>query len=191
MDGGSKMLKKRKLKRAAFTLLEVMVVMTIMTSQANNYGDVKKIAYQKVCENNLRQLYQGLMMQEITDGGLPDAAFFPKHPKADPRSLVNIMGPAWAESLVCPVFPSAIKDKGLTYLYNDTLAGQTLDSVGGDTWVLMEMNAVSDEIPMPHPGGFHVLYANGRIRCLKEIPPFFAELQDKMKKRQKPEESGR
>ena len=51
------MLSKRLARRRAFTLLEVMIVTGIMMSQANNYGDVKRLAYQKSCENNLRQLY--------------------------------------------------------------------------------------------------------------------------------------
>ena len=181
------MLRKRLSRRAAFTLVEVMVVMTIMTSQANNYGDVRKIAYQKTCENNLRQIYQALLMQDMENGTLPKAAFFPKRPKADPRSLVKILGPSFAASLVCPVFPAAIKEKGLTYIYNDELGGQMIDQIPNprETWLVTEMNAVSDKIPMPHPGGFLILYADGHIQATKKIPAPFAELAKKIEERQK------
>ena len=181
------MLKKRFAKRAAFTLVEIMVVTTIMTSQANNYGNVKKIAYQKVCANNLRQLYMALTMYDMNNGGLPNAKFFPKKPKQDPKSLVKILGPSYAPTLVCPVFPSAIKNKGLTYLYNDDLAGESLASISQPrkTWLLMEMNAVSDKVPMPHPGGFHILWADGRVEVTKKIPARFAEIQKKLKERDK------
>lgn len=181
------MLKRKRFARmAAFTLLEVIVVTGIMTSQANNYGDVKRIAHQKSCENNLRQLYMAFTMYDMSNGQLPNAKFFPKHPKGDPRSLVKLLDDAYAPMLVCPVFPKAIKDKGLTYIFNDELGGKPLDSVPnpGETWLLMEMNAVSDAIPNPHPGGFHILYADGKIKVQKKIPQRFAALQEKIKQQQ-------
>ena len=85
-------LRKRLTRRAAFTLLEVMVVTTIMTSQANNYGDVKRLAYQKSCQNNLRQIYMGLQMYEISHGELPRAKFYPKRPRKDRDSIVTALG---------------------------------------------------------------------------------------------------
>ncbi len=186
------MMKRRITEIAAFTLIEVMVVTGIMMSEANNYGDVKRLAYQTDCKNNLMQLYQALLMYDMNNGGLPKAAFFPKHPKGDPDSLELILDAAYRPSLVCPVFPSAIKEKGLTYLYNDSLGGQSLDMIpdAPNTWLLMEMNAVSPEIPMPHPGGFNILYANGQVRVSKTIPKVFEDLQKKAaaeKKAQAPE----
>lgn len=190
---GPGMLKKRLTGRVAFTLIEVMVVTTIMTSQANNYGDVRRLAYQKTCENNLRQIYQALLMHDMTSGTLPKAAFFPKNPKKDPRSLVKILGPAYAGSLVCPVFPGAIKEKGLTYIYNDELGGRMIDQVPNPkkTWLVTEMNAVSDKIPMPHPGGFLILYADGHLEATKKIPARFAELQKKIEQKQKDKEGSK
>lgn len=188
------MLKKRFLKRAAFTLVEVLVVTTIMAGQTNNYGQVKRIAYQKTCENNLRQLYMGLQMYEMSYGSLPAAKLYPKNPKRDKKSIVKLMDPAYEPLFVCPVFPSAIKDKGLTYIYNDEIAGQSLDMLPTDTWIMMEMNAVSEKIPLPHPGGFHILYANGQIKIQKELPKVFADLQDKLneklQEKDKKKESG-
>ena len=181
------MLKARKLGRAAFTLLEVMVVTTIMSSQANNYGEVKRIAYQKSCANNLRQIYQGLLMYDMTNGGLPDAKFYPKDPKTDPKSLVKLLGPSFEPVCVCPVFPSAIKETGLTYIFNDELAGQSLDQVrdARKTWLVTEMNAVSDKVPMPHPGGFHILYADGHIDVTQDRPAIFAEMQKELEEKAK------
>ena len=175
------MLKRRLAEMAAFTLVEVVVVTGIMMAESNNYGDVKRIAYQQSCANNLRQLYQGLMAYDMQNGGLPQAAFFPKNPRQDPKSLVQILGQNWAASLVCPVFPGAIKDKGLTYLYNDSLAGQSLDQIenASETWLLVEMNAISPEVPMPHPGGFNTLYADGQVKVTKKIPDVFVEMQKK------------
>jgi prepilin-type processing-associated H-X9-DG protein len=178
-------LKKRFTKRAAFTLLEVMVVTTIMTSQANNYGEVKRIAYQKSCQNNLRQIYMGLQMYEMTNGALPKAKFYPKDPRHGRKSIVTMIGPGYEQMFVCPVFPDEIKNKGLTYVYNDEVGGQTLDQLPRDTWIMTEMNAVSDKVPMPHPGGFHILYADGQIKVTKERPKVFVELQEKIEAREK------
>jgi prepilin-type processing-associated H-X9-DG protein len=173
------MLKKRAMRMSAFTMLEVLVVTGIMMSQANNYGDVKKIAYQVSCHNNLEQLWQAFQMYDTNNGAAPQATFYPKNPKTDANSIVKAFDATYQPMFVCPVFPSAIKDTGLTYLYNDTVAGQSLDSVGdgAHTWLLMEMNAVSDKIPMPHPGGFHILYCDGHIERTKQIPSVFTELQ--------------
>ena len=175
------MLRKRLTRRSAFTLIEVMVVMGIMMSQANNYGDVKRLAYQKACENNLRQLYLGLQMYAMESGGLPDAKFFAENPRKDPKSLYNVLGTNYQPSLVCPVFPPSLKDKGCTYLYNDTLAGESLDSIpdANKTWLLTELNAVSDKIPMPHPRGFNILYADGHIEITSKLPPALADMQKK------------
>jgi len=175
------MLRKRVSRRAAFTLIEVTIVMGIMMSQANNYGDVKRLAYQKSCENNIRQLHMALDMYTMNNGGLPQAKFFSDNPKKDPQSLYNMLDSAYQPVLVCPVFPSALKDKGCTYLYNDTLAGQSLDAVADarNTWLLTELNAVSDKIQMPHPGGFHILYCDGHIEVTKRIPPSLAAPQNK------------
>jgi prepilin-type N-terminal cleavage/methylation domain-containing protein/prepilin-type processing-associated H-X9-DG protein len=181
------MLKKRSMRRAAFTLLEVMVVTTIITSQANNYGDVKRLAYQKSCENNLRQIYAALQMYEITHGNLPRAKFYPKKPKRDSDSLVVLLGPGYEQICICPVFPGEIKDKGLTYLYNDEVGGRSIDQIrdSRNTWLVTEMNAVSDTVPMPHPGGFHILYADGRIVVTKERPAVFVEMQKKAEEQKK------
>jgi len=173
------MLKKRSTRMAAFTMLEVLVVTGIMLSQSNNYGDVKKIAYQTSCHNNLEQLWQAFQMYDMNNGALPKATFYPKNPKTDANSIVKVFDAAYQPMFVCPVFPSDIRDTGLTYLYNDTVAGGSLDSVAdpGHTWLLMEMNAVSDKIPMPHPGGFHILYCDGHIERTKQIPAVFTEMQ--------------
>ena len=117
------MFKKRASRLAAFTLLEVLIVTGIMTSQANNYGNVKKIAYQSACRNNLDQLYKALLMYDMSNGSLPNAAFYPKHPLGGPRSLVKILGSAYKETLVCPVFPSTVKNAGLTYISTTNFPG--------------------------------------------------------------------
>jgi len=189
---GFDMLRRKITRRAAFTLLEVMVVTTIMTSQANNYGNVRRLAYQKSCENNLRQIYMGLTMYEMTHGGLPRAKFYPKNPRTDRNSIVRMMGADYAPMFVCPVFPEEIKKKGLTYIYNDTLAGLSLDQVPNarETWLMTEMNAVTDKAPMPHPGGFHILYADGRIEVTRERPKVFVELQEKIEEAQEKDEEG-
>ena len=176
------MLSKRLARRRAFTLLEVMIVTGIMMSQANNYGDVKRLAYQKSCENNLRQLYMGLQMKSDIEGALPNVKFYVENPKKDPQSLYNSIDEAYRAMLVCPVFPPSIKDTGCTYLFNDELAGQSLDTVAkpDKTWLLVELNAVSDKVPMPHPGGFHILYASGRIEVTKTIPQVFIDMQKKI-----------
>lgn len=176
------MFKKRYLRTAAFTLVEVLVVTTIMTSQANNYGNVTRLAYQKTCESNLRQLYMAFQMYDINNGALPQAKFYPKNPKKDPQSLYNVLPASYRPLLVCPVYPPAIKDKGLTYIYNDNLAGRSLGLVRNprETWLLTEMNAVYDEIPLPHPGGFHILYCDGHIEVTKEPPTVFKELREKI-----------
>ncbi len=186
------MTKRRATRRAAFTIVEVMIVTTIITSQAGNYGDVRRIAYQKSCENNLRQIYMGLTMYDMMHGGLPRARFYSEQPKRDPQSIVRMLGSEYEPTLICPVFPDKIKEAGLTYLYNDTLAGLSLDMVPNprETWLITEMNAVTDEVPMPHPGGFHILYADGRIEVTTDRPEVFVKLQQEIDRRRQAEDEG-
>jgi hypothetical protein len=110
---------------------------------------------------------------EIDQGTLPDLKFFPDDPLGDRRSLAVELARYGVERelCVCPAAPASIRRTGLAYLWNFRLNGKQLQSPGGRRWVLVEIHALSDQVPPPHLGRYHVLYTDGTIERSREPPP--------------------
>ncbi len=165
---------------AAFTLIEITMVSGIIGGAQGSYAGALNRAKRQVCEHNLKQIYQGLLMKDLFDGGLPKISFYSKDPKKDPNSLLRVLGPEYAGVLVCPCIPEDIKKSGLTYVFNDELGGKSLDTVPRrrTTWLVMGMTAVVRDPKdprklagqQPHSGGVNVLYADGHIEFTKTPP---------------------
>jgi len=173
---------RRKWQRAvvAFTLIEITMVAGIIGGSQGSYTGALKRAKRTACAHNLRQIYQGLLMVDLTEGRLPRISFYSKDSRKDPHSLLRAIGSSFAPVLVCPTMPEDLKKSGCTYIFNDTLSGKSLTAVGNPsrTWLLMGMTAVMRDKKdpkrlagkQPHSGGVNVLYADGHVEWTKTPP---------------------
>ena len=153
-------------KKAGFTMIELLLVATMVTSvPVGAYKAVGK-AKEIVCHNNLDQISKALFMFEMENGRLPSASFYPKDPN-DSRSIRNILMPYLRNESIftCPCMPQPLAKKGLTYLWNDKCNGRVSGTVPGASkkWLMIEMTAVSDKVPPPHSGKYNILFVDGHI----------------------------
>lgn len=177
-------------KPLGVTLVEIMTVTAILSglnSQSNFRYAIHKANEIKGL-NNLKQIYLLLQTQCIA-GGLPNAAFYPEgDPRKDPKSIVRLISGAPPQLFISPFAPDALQEKGLTYAWNNTLNGKTLDVVPGTTWVMIDMTAFIADPNLPKPSRYLVLYANGRAEAVSEPPSDIlkAVREAEAKKRQTP-----
>lgn len=173
---------KRKRRVLGFTVTELVIVTGIVTSMGSGgYSGVKDRARRVQCQHNLRQISMELRMYEMTNGGLPNAKFYPKNPREDGRSILKML-PGYERSMVCPVMPPGLKQKGLTFLWNDRYSGKPLSAIrnASQTWLMIEMTASTKNAPAPHQGGFNVLCGDLQVRHWKKVP---AELRKHRKEK--------
>jgi len=163
----------RRRRRAGFTLIEVMAVTGLMAglhSQGNYQYALSKANEIKGLQQ-LRQLYMLIQMQAMT-GGFPKAAFYPKDdPTKDPKSIVRLVSGAPPQLFVSPFAPEALRQKGLTYAWNDTVNGKPAGSLPGNTWLLIDLAAFIADPNVPRPRKYLVLYANGKVDAVTAPPP--------------------
>jgi len=126
------------------------------------------------CLEQLGEIYRGLEQYDQTYGQLPSLAFYPTNPKTDEKSICVALQPfgTYEELFVCPhSAPRIQKEQGLSYLWNVALNGKPLRNFGADTWMLIEIEAMSGDIVPPHFRRYNVLYANGEVRHVRSVPP--------------------
>ena len=154
-----------------------------MAGAATGYSNVKNRAKRTECESNLKQIAQFVQMYDMTNGKYPDAAFFPKNPEKDSRSLRKILEKEGApkQLFICPTAPPELKKLGLTFIWNDSLSNQR--SGRKKEWLMVEMNAVApDKAPPPHQGGYHILWTDFSVTWVQSLP---GSLTDAIKKASK------
>jgi len=159
-------------KSLGFTLIEVLGVTALMAGlhsrgdyryAVNRANEVKGI-------HNLRQIHLLLRVQCMTKK-LPKAAFHPKgDPKKDPKSILRLLRGAPAQLFISPFAPEALKKKGLTFAWNDTVNGKRLDRLPKKTWLLVDLAAFIADPKVPKPKRYLVLYADGRAVAV-DAPP--------------------
>ncbi|OGV59394.1 MAG: hypothetical protein A2X45_22220 [Lentisphaerae bacterium GWF2_50_93] len=177
---------KSNLKRMTiryFTLTELLLVTAIVTSiPAGTYLKVKQKAVEIDCLNNMRQVGTSIVAFHLSNGEYPKAAFFPEKPKTDKNSIRVILGDELGgdKIWICPAMPDALKDKGLTWVYNDTLAGKSTVKDPEKTWILIEFTCVSKKTPSAHPGGYNIVYADGHVATSKILPEDITKNQQAM-----------
>ncbi len=155
-----------------FGLIEVMAVSAIMTSLSSQGGYQYAInqANETKGVNNLKQIYQLLLMEDM-GGGLPKAAFYPDgDPKKNPKSILNLLPGSESALFVSPFAPEGLKSKGLTFAWNDAVNGKTIDSLPKDTWLLVDLAAFIADPSIPKPTRYLILYSDGRALAVAELP---------------------
>lgn len=172
------------------TLTEVMIAVSIMTGlSSNQFTMVRSAGAKTTCLQQLKAIATGLQLYTMTNGKYPDAVFYPKgDPKKDPKSiLVLLKGNVNPRAFVCPSAPPALKQKGLTFVWNTKASGKSVGSIPGNTWLLIEINAVDPSKPAPHSGKYHIVCANGSVKEVDKIPDDLRETLKKLKKKEKAE----
>ena len=194
-----------------FTLAEMIIVAGIVSSiPSTKYAQVKAKANQTVEINNLRQIGQMLMMYQMDNRAYPKAAFYPKDPLNGDDSIRVILagkgGSANVKStggsglgglagriggasgggvggmFVASAMPAALQEKGLTYVYNDAIAGKKNIANPSKTWVLIDMTCVSPDVAPPYRNGYNVLMADGRVITTKRLPDSITKLRQQVKR---------
>lgn len=156
-----------------FTLTEILAVAAIISSvPMTAYVRAKQKATETECMNNMRQVGMAITSYQLSNGGYPKAAFYPDKPKTDENSIRVVLADEINNEKVwiCPSMPDKLQEKGLTWVYNDTLGGKAAVDDPVNTWILIEFSCVCKDAPHPHPGGFNIVYADGHVKTTREIP---------------------
>jgi len=167
-------------RRAGFTAVEVLAVTAILTSLGGgSFINVTERAHRTACQQHLRQIGMAMQMRAMTDEPLPRAWFYPPdppHPARDRYHLARIMTEVPPQMFICPSAPTAIQQRGICYVYNDRVGGKLLDEIpnAAQTWLLMDINVVSDQVPPAHNGGCNVLFVDGHVKWYpaSQLPTF-------------------
>lgn len=168
-----------------FTLIELTAVAGIIsTLSAGTYLGVQK-GRERECINNLKQIYDAVMMFEMDNGTLPGAKFFPSS-ASDSRGIHSILAQYGVRNVMfCPSLPAQLNNYGTNYIWNDTVNNRNINSIPSSTWLMTEMTAVSKNIPPPHMAGFSVLYVEGNAQVSPRIE--FSEVKTPEPEPSKPE----
>ncbi len=160
-----------------FTLTEILAVAAIVSAiPPQAYERVKKKAVQTECANNLSQIGQLLRMYVLENDHYPEAPFYPTIPGQSGKSIRTVLGgpdQLWN----CPSLPEALNKNGLTFVYNDNIAGKTSLENPDKKWVLIEMTCSAKGSPHPHPGGYNILFADGHVISSKTLPKRITKAQ--------------
>lgn len=125
------------------------------------------------CKKQLEQIYEYLVLYEKDNGRLPVFELYPEKLTGDGETLVSHLSqfpgfdPDW---LICPSAPDVLRKPGITYLWNTALNQSSLAFREETTWVLVDIQALADEVPGPHFGTYHILYSDGRVERSSSPP---------------------
>ena len=124
------------------------------------------------CQQNLRAVYKALQLYELENGKLPVLPLFPEDVRADADSILNVLGAFGLEEsmLLCPSAPRSVREHGIGYLWNPAVNGASLQDRAEATWLLVDIQALDDQLPGPHFGNYLILYTDGNIDQL-QLPP--------------------
>ncbi|MCM8772496.1 MAG: hypothetical protein ABIM58_00920 [candidate division WOR-3 bacterium] len=156
--------------KKGFTLVEITVVAGIVTSIGFEiYTQAMQKGKASDCLNNLKQIYQAIVMFEQDNDRLPEARFFPSS-VTDEKGIHNILKSYGIKGkiLFCPSLPEQLNQYGTTYIWNDTVNNKRLENLHL-TWLLTEMTAVSKKIPPPHTGKYSVIFSDGHASLESQI----------------------
>lgn len=149
-----------------------IVVLVLLSAVALSilYGVLVRAEAGKRCERNLLKIYRALELYELDRGELPALAYFPNEPKEDTDSLRLVLENFGvdANACVCPAHPTMIREMGLTYIWNTALNGQKMPRGAEPTWMLVDLTALSTDLPASHFGGYNVLYSDGKVRRVRD-----------------------
>jgi hypothetical protein len=156
--------------RTAHTLFKLFsLTMALMALVAGIYLLLMEVSMMMRCSDQVRRIYQALELYEMDRGSLPRLAFYPDEPLTDPDSIRVVLEEYGGDASlwVCPSSHPKIAATGLSYIWNVQLNGGSLRGRATNTWVIVEINALSSDVPAPHLGFHNVLYTDGRVERIR------------------------
>ena len=130
-----------------------------------------EVGHRLECRANLTQVYKALELYSLERGTLPNLAFYPESPQRGGDSLVKILRKFGLDHhAICPSAPDAVAWTGLTYVWNPMLNGKRFEEIQEPVWIVVDIQAVSTEVPPPHLGAYLVLYSDGSILETQDPP---------------------
>ena len=147
----------------------IVLVAVLLLAISILYYFLYQMSLQQNCAKNLLAIHRAIELYEIDRGTLPRLAFYPDDAKQDEDSLRVVLEPYGAEGTACwcPALPDMLTDLGLTYVWNTRLHGRKTPRGTEPTWMLVEIVALSQDVPAPHLGQYNVLYTDGKVRRVK------------------------
>ncbi|NCC52056.1 MAG: hypothetical protein EOM20_12680 [Spartobacteria bacterium] len=154
--------------KAGFSSSGLLLLLLALLLGVSAYLTFQNWKKERICAAQLAAIYDAVSRYEIRQGILPALQFYPVDPASQEGSLrLFLMGEGVrGDDAVCPSSPRIFRKTGQTYLWNDALNGQHLSALKEPRWMLVEMNALSTDVPPPHWGRYHVLMTDGTIRKL-------------------------
>lgn len=161
----------RRAAGAVRTPLLLFIVLAILAG-AIAYSVFRAEKRARQCIQHLRHLYLALEMYELDHGTLPHMAFYPDDARYAANSMLVVLDPyaITSEIGLCPGSHEVVREHGLSYIWNANLNGKPLHEQSGQTWLVTELSALSDQVPAPHLGRYITLYADGRIARSRKPP---------------------
>ena len=122
------------------------------------------------CKGRLEQIHRALELYEIERGTLPSLAFYPDDPREGLDSLRGALEHYGVddETCICPGEARTVREAGQTFLWNAALSGRKMPRGETPVWMLVEISALSADVPSPHWGGYHALFTDGSIRTIRD-----------------------
>jgi len=176
------------MRNKAFTLVEITAVTAIVAGLAAGGVQVVRKGQDARCINNLKQIGQAVIMFEDDMGFLPKAVLFPNgiNDSNGIHSILRKYGASSAEIFYCPAVSEEFNKYGTNYIWNEAISGKPSGSAG-QIWLMTEVTSLYQALPVPHTGGFGVLYADGSVRIGPR--PSLASAQPAQPKEEKPKEA--
>ena len=164
---------RKSVWRRLFFSLRAWVVWLIVAGAG--WGGIRLIQMDmqdELCQERMLKIYAALERYEIEKGKLPTLAFFPDDPQHDKDSPLVVLEPYGAEEglFVCPALPDLYDKIGLAYVWNTALNSSKLADAPEPVWMIVEISALSSQVPPPHFRGYNILYTDGTVRR-SQTPP--------------------
>ena len=152
----------------AWLVIAAMLVSLVVGLRVLN----RRLTDTRQCREQLQRIYAALELYEFNEGRLPELDFYPNSPLTGSESILTALSQygLQASDCVCPACGSAIRESGLSYLWNPKLKNRPLGSNRQPEWMLVEIQAMNPEIDPPHLGHYHVLYSDGEVKSVSTIP---------------------